>query len=316
MWAVNVYVLASADGLTLVDGGWRCREAKEALRDGLHSIGRDPSEINLVLATHVHRDHYSLALWLRHEFGARIALGSAERRSLEAAQSAQHTLATSAFPRLARSGADRVVEALLAAGDATRARNADFEQPDLWIEDGERIPVGGGHQLTAIRTPGHTRGHLCFADDERNILFGGDHVLPHITPSVGMEPVQDPLALRDYLDSLARIRAGADRRLLPAHGAPAPTCHARIDALLAHHDRRLADCLEAVVHGGASAYDVAAALRWTRARLPLDELAAFSQMHAVLETLAHLELLSSTGRISETETDGVAVFSALRAGRR
>ena len=69
-----------------------------------------------------------------------------------------------------------------------------------------------------MATPGHTRGHLVFQDRATGLLFAGDHVLPHITPSIGFEGGAVDFPLRDYLESLRLVRAHAGRRLLPAHG--------------------------------------------------------------------------------------------------
>ena len=68
-------------------------------------------------------------------------------------------------------------------------------------------------RLEPLPTPGHTRGHLCFLDAAAELLFAGDHVLPHITPSIGFEPAGNRMALRDYLSSLARTQPppGASR---------------------------------------------------------------------------------------------------------
>src|SRR3712207_8035936 len=43
--------------------------------------------------------------------------------------------------------------------------------------------------------PIYTRGHLMFLDERDGTLFAGDHVLPHITPSLGFEPFMDGRAL-------------------------------------------------------------------------------------------------------------------------
>jgi glyoxylase-like metal-dependent hydrolase (beta-lactamase superfamily II) len=46
------------------------------------------------------------------------------------------------------------------------------------IDDGQRIS-GAGMTFTALHTPGHTRGSVCFRLDvegERPILFSGDHL--------------------------------------------------------------------------------------------------------------------------------------------
>ena len=67
---------------------------------------------------------------------------------------------------------------------------AEYEFPDEWIDDGAEIVVGEGSPgqrvLEAVATPGHTRGHVVFADPAGELLFAGDHVLPRITPSIGL----------------------------------------------------------------------------------------------------------------------------------
>ena len=75
------------------------------------------------------------------------------------------------------------------------------------------------------------------------------------------------------------------------------SAHARIDELIAHHDRRL-DASAAVIKAGAStAYEAARALRWTRRERPFDDLDPFNQMMAVMETAAHLDVLVRQGRL-------------------
>ncbi len=113
-------------------------------------------------------------------------------------------------------------------------------------------------------TPGHTRGHLVFADLAGGLLFAGDHVLPHITPSIGFEGVPEASPLGSYLASLRLIREMPDMRLLPAHGPVTDSVHARVDALLDHHGERLDACAAAVAAGSGTAYETARALTWTR----------------------------------------------------
>ena len=80
--AVNVYALEEPGGLTLIDGGWAQPAARAALEAGLTAIGARPSAIKRVLVTHAHRDHYTLAVILRREFGTPIALGAGEQSSM------------------------------------------------------------------------------------------------------------------------------------------------------------------------------------------------------------------------------------------
>ena len=149
-----------------------------------------------------------------------------------------------------------------------------------------------------IATPGHTRGHVVFRDPEHGALFAGDHVLPHITPSIGVELNRPPSPLRDYLTSLELVRALPDTRLLPAHGPVVDSVHRRIDELLAHHEERLAETAAAVEAGTATGFETARALGWTRHRRRFDDLDLFNQVLAVHETTAHLMVLVERGVLS------------------
>ncbi|MCF1600632.1 MBL fold metallo-hydrolase, partial [Streptomyces muensis] len=106
--------------------------------------------------------------------------------------------------------------------------------PDREIVPGELLDLPG-RRLRAIWTPGHTPGHVCLHLEEEHPaqlpghgrLFSGDHLLPEITPHIGLyeDPddnggpparayssvgeVTDPLG--DYLASLERVA-----RLAPA----------------------------------------------------------------------------------------------------
>lgn len=81
--AVNVYVLETADGLVAVDGGWALPGAGALLGQALATLGAGLGDLRRFLVTHVHRDHYTQAVALRRETGARVGLGVGERPSLE-----------------------------------------------------------------------------------------------------------------------------------------------------------------------------------------------------------------------------------------
>src|SRR5215470_14560040 len=82
--AVNVYAVADGAGLTLIDGGWVVAEARDALERALDRLGHHPRDITRFLVTHAHRDHYTLAVALRRDFGTPIGLGAGERATIEA----------------------------------------------------------------------------------------------------------------------------------------------------------------------------------------------------------------------------------------
>ena len=134
------------------------------------------------------------------------------------------------------------------------------------------------------------------------------HVLPHITPSIGVELNRPPSPLRDYLTSLQLIRALPDARLLPAHGPVTDSVHDRIDELLAHHEHRLEATADAVDRGAHTAFEAANVLPWTRRLRAFTDLDMFNQILAIFETLAHLRVLVERGVLTEATVDGVAHF--------
>lgn len=300
--AVNVYALVEGDDLVLVDGGWAVPDAREALVASLGLLGCGLGDIRRFLVTHLHRDHYSQAIAVRRELGTRVSLGIGEKPSLEELRRADRAPLEPRLAQLRAYGAAELVDKLVAAVGAAPVDYSQWDPPDDWLREAE-VGLAGGRRLEVIETPGHTRGHVVFADRASGICFAGDHVLPTITPSIGFEPVMSPDPLGDFLGSLAKLRAMPDARLLPAHGPVAPSVHARIDELVEHHGRRL-DRIEAAVAAGAdTVHEVAGTLRWTRRERQLADLDLFNQMLAVAETGAHLTLLVAQGRATRHDDE-------------
>ena len=314
--AVNVYAIADSEGVDLIDAGIALMPARDRLTAALRQIGYELGDVRNFFVTHIHIDHYSLAVELRREFHNVISLGEQERANMiatrEMAHSAERASRFFGIDTLHKLGASELVPGL-AAADRTPPAVVEWEDPDHWLADGADLDLRT-RTLRAVHTPGHTRGHLVFHDAAAEIMFAGDHVLPLITPSIGFEAAGNRMALHDYLSSLARTLALADARLLPAHGPVAGSTHARVHELLAHHDARLAETLDAVKAGHATAYEVAKAIKWTRRERPFADLDLFSQIQAVNETAAHLVVLAVRGQLThELSADGVDVYQVAAA---
>lgn len=307
--AVNVYAIEDGDGLVFVDSGWSIPEARRLLESAVAALGCSLGDVRRYLVTHVHRDHYTMAIGLRREHGTPVALGAGERPSLEAVQRPARRPLAPQLDLLRSLGAGAIasrMEALLPASpDGDRS---EWESPDEWISPGP-LTLGSGRVLEVVETPGHTRGHVVFSERDAGLLFAGDHVLPSITPSIGFEPVMSANPLGDFLSSLAKVRAMPDAKLLPAHGPVAASVHARVDELVAHHGRRLDETEAAVAAGAANAFEVAGRLGWTRRARQLGELDLFNQMLAVAETGAHLDLLAAQGRLRRVDSGGVRCYT-------
>lgn len=298
--AINVYAIESDDELVLIDSGWDLPESLAALEAGLASIGHGLGDIERFLVTHQHPDHYSQALAIRQAWGTPVYLGASEKPSLDRFCNPQFSSLDETLIQLGRAGADELIAPLRSLRDSARDIRAalQWEYPDGWIEQ-ESLGIGL-RSIEAIATPGHTRGHMVFHDPAAGLLFSGDHILPTITPSVGLEPVPSALPLADFMKSLRLILERPDARLLPAHGAVTDSAHARCVEILAHHERRLGEMAAAVADGCHTPYQVARALRWTKREKALGELDLANQNFAVHETWVHLDLCVDRGVLSRT----------------
>jgi len=312
--AVNVYAIADEGGVDLIDAGIALMPARDRLTAALRQIGYELGDVRNFFVTHIHIDHYSLAVELRREFRSVISLGEDERANMAATRdmihASEHANRFFGIDSLHKLGASELA-ASLSALDWAAPAVVDWEDPDHWLADGTDLDLRT-RTLRAVHTPGHTRGHLVYHDAAAGIMFAGDHVLPLITPSIGFEAAGNRMALRDYLSSLARTLTLPDARLLPAHGPVTSSTHDRVNELIAHHDTRLAETLDAVQAGHATPYEVAKAIKWTRRERPFGDLDLFSQIQAVNETAAHLVVLAVRGQLThEVSPGGTDEYQAL-----
>ena len=169
------------------------------------------------------------------------------------------------------------------------------------IEAGWKYTVGD-YTLEMISVPGHTPGNAMFWAKKQGIMFTGDHILFDISPNI-TSWLESEDSLGDYLDSLRLARKYPVRLALPGHRKTGDYA-ARIEALLAHHERRLAET-EALLaeHPGMTAYETAGKMRWKIRAASWEEFPPSQKWFAVGECMAHLDYLRLRGRIRR-EMDG------------
>jgi glyoxylase-like metal-dependent hydrolase (beta-lactamase superfamily II) len=300
---VSAYAFAlEGGGLGLLDAGWESDEGWTALTEGLASIGGGISDVRGVLVTHLHFDHLGLAGRVREASGAWIAMHPADVAVVSSPvhrDPAASVAAEVAF--LVSLGADRA-DATTDVGDPANFEIfARMAIADRLLEDGEQAEFPGW-RMRAVHTPGHTPGHLCFAEERTGLFFSGDHVLPRISPNISTthDGLDDPL--RDYLDSLEKVGRDEPVEVLPAHEWRFRGLGDRTEQLRVHHEHRLAELLDAIRdHPASTPWELAAYLTWSR---PWDQYERRMRIFAVTETDSHLRLLASRGLVT---TDGGAV---------
>ncbi|KID30219.1 MBL fold metallo-hydrolase [Prauserella rugosa] len=289
------YLIASDDGLLVVDPGWDSQEGWQALLAGLSEAGASPGDVHGILATHIHPDHHGLSARLRETSGAWIAMHPAERDTLP--QRMTHVVGPheTITDWLRHRGAPADEAAALGGPlDARDPDEAAMADPDVLLEDGDVVPLRG-RTLRALWTPGHTPGHLCLQAVEERLLLTGDHVLPRITPNIGLYPGGTGSPLADFLASLERTGEFDDHDALPAHEYRFRGLGERTRLLAEHHERRCRELLDVVADlGTPTPWEVATHLSWSR---PWSEIGRM-RISALAETESHLDHLVRQGLLT------------------
>ncbi len=305
------YLLLGAGGLVVVDPGWDTDEGWAALTDGLATAGAALGSVSGIVLTHTHPDHHGMTARLARATGAWIGMHPAERDVLPRRTFAAETAPTLDLAWMIEQGMPTDITAETVMREGAMAMFKAMPEPDFLLRDGDLIALNG-RQIRAIWTPGHTPGHLCLHDEDNGLLLTGDHILPRISPNIGMLPHTVIPPLGPYLNSLRRLSTLDSVEVLPAHEWRFRGLDIRIDQLLEHHQLRLTEILTVLTAQGAStAWQVAQQLSWSRGWAALKGLQLRS---AVSETLAHLVYLEEQDLVTRRNTDGGA--TTFTAGSR
>lgn len=190
-WEENhCYLLCGQEKAILIDTGLGVGNIREVV-ESLTSLPI------LVVTTHVHWDHVG-----GHKYFHHIAVHKAEQEWLTGRfplplQAVKHNLTSMPcdFPK------NFVLDDYgLYSG-----------QPDIVFEDGDSFDLGA-RRLTVIHTPGHSPGHCCFYEAERQYLYAGDLIYKGCLDA--FYPTTDPW---QFYRSVQKVQKLKVRRVLPGH---------------------------------------------------------------------------------------------------
>ncbi len=313
--SVNVYLIED-EPLTIVDVGPNFGSALDGLARSLAARGHALEDLELIVITHQHIDHLGLLDVLARRSGAEIAaFGDLVDYFAD-------------FPAAARADDDFAIEVMLrhgVPGDVARAlgevagsfrqfgSGAPLTRP---LRDGDTIALRD-RTLHVAHRPGHSPSDLVFADVQRRILFGGDHLLARISsnpviarplsgPALDVAAGERPHALVSYIESMRATREMAIDLVLGGHGAPVSGPATLVDERMRMHDRRKRKIAELLASGPQTAYELSQRM-W-------GNVAVTQAFLTLSEVLGHLDLLIADGLVDE-DLDGRVTRFSLVAGR-
>ncbi|HZU19205.1 MAG TPA: MBL fold metallo-hydrolase [Candidatus Dormibacteraeota bacterium] len=292
---VNCFLLPRRGGvLDMIDCGMGSEESFALVRAAIRELGGPGGRLGRLVVTHIHPDHYGGAGEMTEGEGAELYLHRLEvpmvhPRYLEIEQLVEEVGRYLEIHGVPHEEADFLKNASRHFRKFVRPAH-----PRLQL-DGTEVLELGERRLRVEWTPGHSPGHVCLFDLDSGILFAGDHLLPELTPNIGLHPQSTPNPLDDYLTGLRRVAELRPAMVLPAHGAAFTAVAARVADLVQHHERRKAQIEAIVGDGELDAWRVAVAVWGRRENL-------HDMRMALQEGLAHLQSLSFEGRLEKRAT--------------
>jgi glyoxylase-like metal-dependent hydrolase (beta-lactamase superfamily II) len=307
---VNAYLIED-DPLTLVDSGPNSAKVLDELEQALALHGHAIEDLELLVITHQHIDHFGLASILARRSGAEVAALDALAPFLAGFDEQADADDRFAEQIMLRHGIPPdIVTALRSVSASYRSWGASVEvtrplADDSTLELRDR-------SLRVLHRPGHSPSDTVLQDETRKILLSGDHLLARISSNPllakplnaeGEYTGPRPQALIAYIDSLRKTRAMDLSLVLGGHGPPIREHVPLIDERLRQHARRAEKILGLIAAHPRTAHEIAHEL-WGNV--------AVTQAYLTLsEVLGHADLLLNRGLIEETIDGGTATFEAV-----
>lgn len=151
------FIIDGDQGVTLVDTGLPGRQT--AIIEALKSLGRSVQDVNAIVITHSHADHFGGAAVLKGETGAAVYASTVDAPAIRGQVSTPLPLVLDKAPFL------KPLFRLIPGADGVEV--------DHLIGEGGSAALP--EDLRVIDTPGHTPGHVSLLlDREGGVLFVGD----------------------------------------------------------------------------------------------------------------------------------------------
>lgn len=214
----NYYLREEAGSLSLIDAGVDTEECWDAFMNTLGENGFALHDLDRIILTHNHEDHVGL---INRISAVKEIPVYAHAKSIHRLKRDKEffSLRVEFFQELYRemgcgAAGEQQVEKLKAA---MKKNEKDKIKAEI-ISLAESDTIAG---LQVIETPGHSPDHLVFLDEAKKQLFGGDHLIGHISSNAIVEPDQEGrrlLTLVEYIDSLKKCSRFDIETIFPGHG--------------------------------------------------------------------------------------------------
>ncbi len=295
---VNAYLLRN-EGDVLVDTGPRLPGSFKRLEKELGKLGTGIKDLDVVLITHGHVDHYGQAGEIASESGAEVWVHELDKNTV--ADFAQTYDQRSEFHR------EKFLKTGISAETLRLVRRffdyvkglASASPVHKTFKDGDILNLAGW-DFEVIHTPGHSAGSACL--QHGTTLLSGDTVLKHITPNAAFGGADgESVGMADYLESLDRLAECDVQTVYTGHG---PLVNDLAGFIATYKDlywTRRQTLLDFLDRGDRTTMEMVNHLFGS---LPVQEI-----FLGVTETLGHIEIFEREGLVDSKEREGTLFYT-------
>jgi glyoxylase-like metal-dependent hydrolase (beta-lactamase superfamily II) len=298
---VNSYAVRGRGGWTIIDPGMHTPETEAQWALTQEALGLRWEDVEQIVLTHHHPDHYGMAGWLQERTGSPVLLSKTGLAQAQLLWGEGQPMTARLTELFARHGMPAQLLEAVTQHMASFVTQVSPQPQVTLLAPGQTLRLGDV-SYEAMETPGHAAGHLCFYDAAAQRIFCGDQVMPQISPNVSFFPGVEANPLSAYLHSLQELKPLQVTLAFPGHRDPFSTFGERCTELILHHQQRLLQMLERIQREPMTGYALCHSLF-------SDRLTTHQLRFAMAETIAHLVYLQLEGKLSEEERDGEIVFS-------
>ncbi|MEM2194868.1 MAG: MBL fold metallo-hydrolase [Candidatus Methanomethylicia archaeon] len=289
---VNSYIIKAEKSL-IIDTGFNMDVCYVKLIEALNEVKVDFRYADY-FATHLHADHIGLTGRLT----SKVYMSGIDAEIMEKSRSLEHWLEVLEYLKMNGFPKEDAEKILTVHPGIKYSSNIQFHP----VKDGEILEYGE-YTLKTVLTPGHTPGHMCLYDEEKKILFSGDHILFDITPNISYWKGYESLS--EYLRSLDKIYMLKVNLTLPGHRGFQGDIKSRILGIKKHHERRLREVIDALRSGVKNAWQIAPYISWDIKYSSWEEIPTTQRWFIIGETIAHLHYLEKNGVVKEIKDETI-----------
>lgn len=305
----NIYALGRKE-ITLIDAGPGIPGAMEFIKESFAKEGLEFNNINRIILTHGHMDHFGLAASIKKELDHPLEIFIHPED--------QWKISTEFYDN------EIWVDELKMLQELADIPDDDFKimvknvrkyysiatpLDDLKTMEDNDTFYGEGYSLQVVFSPGHNPGLCCLYEPEQKVLFSSDHIIKNLTPKPILTITRDKLIDKNYKgliayeNSLEKVSKLDVDYMFPGHGEWIDDMQPVIKQYREHYLVRMEQVWNAVKKKEMPVYYLI--------RDVFPNVEAGDLFIALSEIVSHLEVLIDIGRAEIIEQGPPVIYKAI-----